>query len=147
VVDASTGPLTTAPLIIDMDVPALTFRCEQSAEDIARAYRYYCMLGREHVNIIAGAVVGMIFTHRSSASHFVGLLLREVWGLSLHDAVRVGECEPFPGGQIFYFICARHRVAFSCRSTNESQQVQWFPTLLSLSPTPSIFHRLKKYEN
>jgi hypothetical protein len=39
--------------IIGMDLPALTFRCEQLAED---------MSGCEHVNVIVGAAVGMVFT-------------------------------------------------------------------------------------
>ncbi|KAN0109869.1 hypothetical protein V8E52_008830 [Russula decolorans] len=61
VVDASPGPPTAAPSIIGIDLPALMFRCEQSAVDTPRAYRY-CMSECEHVNVIAGAIVGMVFT-------------------------------------------------------------------------------------
>jgi hypothetical protein len=58
VVDANLGPPT--PSKICKDLPALTFRCEQSAEDTPRAYRN-CMSGYEHVNIVTEAVVGMVF--------------------------------------------------------------------------------------
>src|SRR6266576_2963198 len=48
-----------------MDLPALMFRCKQSESAVdtpgPRAYRY-CMTGCEHLNVIAGAVVGMVFT-------------------------------------------------------------------------------------
>jgi hypothetical protein len=88
-VDASRGPPIAAPSIIGVDRPALTFRCE-------------------HVNVIVGVVVGMVVTAKQPI--FVGLLLHDVWGLSLHDAifndemrvpVQVESANVSQGGQIF----------------------------------------------
>lgn len=42
-------------------LPALMFKCEQSAVGTLRT-RCYCVSGCGHANVIAGAVVGMIFT-------------------------------------------------------------------------------------
>jgi hypothetical protein len=135
-----------------VDRPALTFRCE-------------------HVNVIVGVVVGMVVTAKQPI--FVGLLLHEVWGLSLHDAIFNDVSRPgwrvrtFPRAAkyllifryylfSFKFTCSQldiqygytravsHRLAgpvaershlnviallaIPCRSYNELQQVQWFPT-------------------
>lgn len=57
-------PTAAAPSLIDMDIPALTFRCE-------------------HVNAIAGAVFGMGF--KTKHLHFAEVIVTRRLGLSLHD--------------------------------------------------------------